>query len=373
MRRIVNVSFTIIISLLCFFNFGLAWASEPYITAPSAVLIESETGQIIYQHRAKEKRPPASTTKIMTAILALELGDLEKPVKVSRYAANTEGSSIYLREGEVLKLKDLIKGALMNSGNDATVAIAESIGGSEEGFALLMNRKAKLIGALNTNFKNPHGLTETGHYSSAYDLALMARYAMKNAIFRKIVSTVEDTIPHPEGVRFLYNTNSLLGNYPGANGVKTGTTVAAGQCLVGSANRQGRELISVVLGSSDRFLDTKKLLDYGFNNSYAEIVKAGEEIRKVNIKNGEVQSIGVTPVRTSGFTVKMDEAEFLEKKVFLPDVVKAPIKKGQEIGKVSIFFKGKEVETVPLVSIRNVEAKPWWSKLHLGVKEVVEK
>jgi D-alanyl-D-alanine carboxypeptidase (penicillin-binding protein 5/6) len=324
--------------------------------------MEAGTGQVLYEHGAREERPPASTTKIMTAILALELGRLDTPVKVSKYAATTPGASIYLTTGEVVKLGDLVKGALLNSGNDATVAIAENLAGTEEEFAWLMNRKARQLGANHTHFKNPHGLPDPGHYTTAYDLALMARYALGNPVFRRLVATQEDQIPAPDGVRYLYNTNRLLGSYPGADGVKTGTTNAAGQCLVASATREGRQLIAVVLGSSDRYADARALLDYGFNGFYTETARAGEPAGRVYVKNGEVISVPVAPVVTAGFTVSMDQAAFLEKRVLLPAVVKAPISKGQELGQVKILYQGREVASSTLVATRDVAALPWWSR-----------
>lgn len=347
----------------CLFWSGTAEAAgEPFLTAPAAVLMEASTGQVLYEHGAREERPPASTTKIMTAILALELGRLDAPVKVSSYAAATPGASIYLTTGEIVTLGDLVKGALLNSGNDATVAIAESLAGTEADFAWLMNRKARQVGAFHTHFNNPHGLTDPAHYTTAYDLALMARYALGNPVFRRLVATQEDQIPAPDGVRYLYNTNRLLGSYPGADGVKTGTTDAAGQCLVASATREGRQLIAVVLGSSDRYADARALLDYGFSGFYNETARAGEAVGQVYVKNGEATAVPAAPLMTAGFTVPVAQAALLEKRVLLPAAVKAPISKGQELGQVKILFQGREVASSTLVATRDVAALPWWSR-----------
>lgn len=336
---------------------------EPEITAPAAVLMEAGTGQVLYERGARVVRPPASTTKIMTAILALELGRPDTPITVSANAATTPGASIYLQKGEVLTLGDLVKGALLESGNDATVAIAEGLAGSETGFAFLMNRKAWLLGARHTHFNNPNGLPDPGHYTTAYDLALIARYALGNPVFRRLVATVEDQIPGPAGVRYLYNTNRLLGSYPGADGVKTGTTVAAGQCLVASATRGGRQLIAVVLGSADRYGDTRSLLDYGFKNFYYEGIKTGEPVGQVYVANGETTGVGVTPVADAGYTVPLAQSSLLEKRLLLPRVVKAPISKGQELGRVQFLFQGREVAAATLVATEDVAAIPWWSRL----------
>jgi len=333
-------------------------AAEPDLTATAAVLMEAGTGQLLYDRRAGAELPPASTTKVLTAILALELGRLDAPVKVSRYAAATPGASIYLQTGEVLPLIDLVKGALINSGNDAAVAIAESLAGTEADFAWLMNRKARQLGAYHTHFVNPNGLPAPGHYTTARDLALMARYGLGNSLFRRLVATVSDQIPAPDGWRYLYNTNRLLGTYPGADGVKTGTTDAAGQCLVASATRQGRQLIAVVLGSCDRYADTRALLDYGFNSLYAEAAAAGEPVAQVYVKNGVTTSVAVTPAMTVGYTVTMAKAALLEKRILLPAYVKAPVHRGDELGRVQILFQGQEVASTALVAARDVAARP---------------
>ncbi|AOQ23739.1 D-alanyl-D-alanine carboxypeptidase DacF [Moorella thermoacetica] len=363
-KHVKHVVLILALVVFCFLGSSpVKAADELQITAPAAVLMEASTGQVLYERGAREKRPPASTTKIMTAILALELGRLDTPIKVSENAATTPGASIYLQKGEVLTLGDLVKGALLESGNDATVAIAEGLAGSEAGFAFLMNRKAWLLGARTTHFNNPNGLPDPGHYTSAYDLALIARYALGNPVFRRLVATVEDQIPGPDGVRHLYNTNRLLESYPGADGVKTGTTAAAGQCLVASATRGGRQLIAVVLGSADRYGDTRTLLDYGFKNFYCEMVKAGEPLGQVYIPNGEMTSIGVAPAMDAGFTAPLARSRQLEKRVLLPGAARAPVRKGQELGRVQILFAGREVAAAPLVATGDVRAIPWWSRL----------
>ena len=339
-----------------FLFLGLLWpgptlaAAEPYLTAPAAILMEVNNGQVLYELQARQEREPASTTKIMTAILALELGQLDMPVRVSEYAATTPGTTIYLTIGETLKLSELIKGALINSGNDAATAIAEGLAGSESTFAWLMNRKARQLGAYNTSFKNPHGLTEAGHYTSAYDLAIMTRYALRNPFFSKTVATKEAQISAPDGIRFLYNTNRLLDSYPGCDGVKTGTTDAAGQCLVASATRGGRQLLSVVLGSSERYSDSCALLDYGFENFYAEMALAGENCGQVYVNGGETAAVAVAPETTVSFTVPKEEAALLEKRLILPAAVNAPVKEGQQLGEVVILYKGQEVVSSALIA-----------------------
>lgn len=366
MYTLANCLILVVLAFLCP---GMAQAApEPYLTAPAAILVEASNGQVLYEYHARQERDPASTTKIMTAILALELGQLDMPVQVTEYAASTPGTSIYLTTGETLKLGDLVKGALINSGNDAATAIAEGLAGSEATFAWLMSRKAKQLGAFYTKFQNSHGLSELGHYSCAYDLALMARYALRNPFFCRLVSTREDQIPTPDGVRFLYNTNRLLDSYHGCDGIKTGTTDAAGQCLVASATRGGRQLISVVLGSSERYSDTRNLLDYGFDNFYAETATAGEIIGQVFVKNGERNRVALAPETSIAFSVHKDQAVLLEKRVLLPPFVNAPVREGQQMGEVIILFKGQEVARSVLVAAREVTAKPWRSRSLLSIK-----
>ena len=213
------------IFMLIIFALNIFSINSYAISAKSAVLIDANSGKVLYEHNSYEKLPMASTTKIMTGLLACESGKLNESVKTSAFASGTEGSSLWLKIGEKLTLEELTYGLMLKSGNDAAVAIAEYLGGSVDAFALLMNKRAREIGAVNTNFKNPHGLDSDGHYTTAYDLALIAREAMKNDTFRKIVSTKTYSIPM-EGEKWdraLKNHNKLLWNYDGCNGIKTGS------------------------------------------------------------------------------------------------------------------------------------------------------
>ncbi len=252
--------------LSCFILFLLwllpasAKASVPSIQADSAILIEEQSGEVLFSLNPQEARPIASTTKIMTALIALQFGDLDKVIPVSAKAADTGESSINLQEGEELSLQDLLYGALMRSGNDACVAIAENVAGSEELFVALMNRAAQFYGARQTHFHNTNGLPDQEHYSCARDLALFTQQAFQYPLFSQIVASRSQTI----GSRSFTNTNALLWSYAGADGVKTGTTNAAGKCLVASATRDDCRLIAVILHSSDRYGDAQKLLDFGF-------------------------------------------------------------------------------------------------------------
>lgn len=236
------------------------------LSARAAALIDGKSGKVLFEKNKDERLPMASTTKIMTGLLACESKKMKKVVTVSPVASGTEGSSLWLEPGEKQTLENLTYGLMLRSGNDAAVAIAEYLGGSTEAFALMMNERAKKIGVQNTGFQNPNGLDAEGHFTTAYDLALISREAMKNKKFRKIVSTKNKTIPweSSEWDRSLTNHNKMLWRYEGCNGIKTGFTKKSGRCLVTSAKRGKTELICVTLNAPDDWNDHTKMLDYGF-------------------------------------------------------------------------------------------------------------
>ena len=252
------------------------------LTARAAILVDASTGNILYQKDPDLRLPPASTTKIVTAILTLESGrSLKELLTVSKAATRVPASKLYLRPGQTLTIDDLLYGLLLSSANDASMVLAEGIGGSVEHFAELMTRKANEIGAINSHFTNPHGLTAPDHYSTARDLALLFRYAMKNATFREIVQTKISSVSSNTLVRkkavvrriSVRNHNRLLWNFDGALGGKTGYTLAAQKCFVGAVERNGVTIIVSILGSRDQWGDTQKLLEYGFDNY--QTLKAG--------------------------------------------------------------------------------------------------
>jgi D-alanyl-D-alanine carboxypeptidase (penicillin-binding protein 5/6) len=283
----------------------------PRVSANAAVLIDGASGQICFERQAHSLRPPASTTKIMTAILGIESGLMDSVVTISDKAASTGEASLNLQRGQKVLLKELVEGALVRSGNDACVAIAEAVSGDVTTFARDMNRKAAVLGAVNTKFLNPNGLPNAAHVSTAYDLALMARYALENPLFADYVSEAYGTFDSVEP-RFsadMKNTNKLLHSFPGADGVKTGTTNAAGKCLVASATRDGRQLICVVLDAPDRYGDSQRLLEWGFNNT--ESVSLG---KKDDVIANQIVGSDEVPFRLSTdvtILVKKGEAEKL--------------------------------------------------------------
>lgn len=329
----------------------------PVIDAAAAVVMDSESGRVLFSKNPTQKRAMASTTKIMTAIIAIEKGRLDDVVTVSSRAAGIWGSKINLVSGSKYKLEELLYGLLMNSGNDASIAIGEHIGGSIEGFVAMMNAKAKDLGAYNTSFANTHGLDADGHYTTAYDMALITRYALKNPEFSKIVGTVSTSIPGKQ----LYNTNELLQLYQGADGVKTGYTGKAGRCLVASATRKGMRLISVVLGSPTtykRALSSKSILDYAFNNYKRQVlIKEGEEIAKIPVHKGVEGFVQVKATETIELPLREDELAKLEKKLFIPNEFEAPVYAGTDAGYVEYLVDGEVIAQANLKSWYNVRRK----------------
>jgi len=260
-RRIVPL-----LSLIIFMWASIAWAAVPQVDAEAAVLMVANSKQVLFAQNPDGLMYPASTTKIMTLLTALEKGEPTRTVTVSTRAAACEGSSLDLKAGDKMTLSNAMYGMMLVSCNDAAEAIAENVAGSIHKFVQIMNQNAEKIGAKNTHFSNPHGLPDPyNHFTTAYDLALITEYAMKNPDFAKIVSTKEYDVSFFNGKKtHINNTNKLLRTYPGANGVKTGYTHDAGECLVAGAKRGGVQLIVVVLNSEHRWSDAAKLFDYGF-------------------------------------------------------------------------------------------------------------
>ena len=269
--RLTLIGIFVLHSIVCFTAPAFAQA-VPEITAEAAVMLDMDTGEVLYGKAEHERRPPASLTKVMTGYLAARRQDLmHQEVVISELAAETGESSLNLKEKDVLCFEELLYGALLKSANDACVAVAEHISGSEEIFVDDMNLQACLLGCANTKFQNTNGLPTEEHYSSAYDLALMTRAAMQVPQFAQIVQTQNHTVHWQDGRKLLvHNTNRLLREYPGAIGVKTGTTNEAGQCLIAVAEKAGKRVAVVVLKSRNRFYDATVLLDYAFAEAAAE-------------------------------------------------------------------------------------------------------
>ncbi|MGM0471664.1 MAG: D-alanyl-D-alanine carboxypeptidase family protein [Bacillota bacterium] len=354
--------------------------AQPDITAQAGVVIDVKTGEVLFSKDHHQRRPPASTTKIMTGILAIENGDLEREVTISQRAAYTEGSSIWLETGESLTLRELIYGLLLNSGNDAAVAIAEEIGGSVEEFAQLMNRKAQEIGALNTTFQNPNGLPQQGHLTTAYDLAMIARYALQNELFGEIVNTVRKSISwegHQYG-RSLLNTNRLLRRFDKVDGVKTGYTDAAGRCLVSSASENNRQVVAVVLKSNQMWHDSMKLLNYGLDNfKEVKLIEQGEVAYNLALETGGKQELELLTAKDFSLVIPQNENLEVKKEITIKSNYNLPITEEEELGKISFYVADELKGRIPLLASQDVVAKSRWQRLwqHLtaGLLGVLER
>jgi len=342
------------------------------ISAKSAVLIDGASGRVLYEHNAYEKLPMASTTKIMTGLLACESGKLDKTVKVSPFASGTEGSSLWLKIGEKQTLENLTYGLMLKSGNDAAVVIAEYLGGSVDAFALLMNKKAREIGTVNTSFVNPHGLDADEHYTTAFDLALIAREAMKNDKFREIVSTKTYSIPM-EGEKWdraLKNHNKLLWQYEGCTGIKTGFTKKSGRCLASCAKKGGQELICVTLNAPDDWNDHKTLFDYGFENFKAEtIAKKGEFVCKYTYDKNNQRSVDL--LYDEDFVISKSENDIITTKTEI-NGISLPAEKGTTVGKVYVYCNGEEIGEIPLVTAAKVTKISFFEKIKNFIISIFE-
>ncbi|MFZ5597792.1 MAG: D-alanyl-D-alanine carboxypeptidase family protein [Bacillota bacterium] len=337
-----------------------AAAASPEISAASAILMDAQTGQVYYEKKSNARREPASLTKIMTSIIALEYGHPEEVVTVGKKAASIcVGQELMIRKGDRMTLEDLIKAALIYSANDSTVAIAEHIAGSEENFVRLMNAKALAIGALDTHYGNTNGYHHPNHYTTAYDLALITRYALGNEQFARIVKTPRTTIHFEEGraPREISNTNMLVREnaYEGILGVKTGSTIRAGRCLIAAAQRGDRTLIAVVLHCRDRYKDAVALLDYGFGHvSPAELCVKGESFGSIPVEGGVTET--VTAVSERGITVDLadDDRKKVTKTVNTENTLQAPVKAGQKVGTAIYSLRNRELARVNLVAAEDV-------------------
>lgn len=320
----------------------------PTLSADAAILIDSKTGAILYEKNAFQQMDPASLTKMMTALLTIEHGHLDRTVQVSRLADSTIGSSLHIRAGQRYTVSDLLRGLLLRSGNDAAVALAEANAGSVGRFVADMNRKAQAIGAFNTVFENPNGLTAPGHYSSAYDLSLIARTALKNPVFREIVGSHEMKIEERSRgqQRTIHSTNQLLYGFPGADGVKTGTTNAAGRCLVGSATRDGRQLVAVVLKSGNRYGDASRLLNWGFRYWRDEtLVRPRTSIATIHVAHGVSTTVNLESRQT--ITVSLPRDQGAEVVLTVPHQIEAPVRR-QSYGWLTVVAPNQPVRKVAL-------------------------
>lgn len=347
----------LLLSLLTITAFGEQKKSGFGTSARSAVLYLPECNIFVYSKNADTPMPMASTTKIMTALVAIESCDLSEIVEVDDSAIGVEGSSAYLKQGDILTMEELLYALLLQSANDAAVAIACHIGGDAEGFSVLMNERAQSLGLTQTHFTNPHGLDNEEHYTTARELAIIASKALENPSFKKIVSTYKRTFSTEERVRTYVNHNKLLKLYDGCIGVKTGFTKRSGRCLVGAAEKDGLCFVTVTLDAPNDWSDHKKMLDLGFE-SYEKLTLAEpfDHIYKIPLIDGTKDCLLVANCLPAELIREREGGEVLDQ-VKLVRYAIAPIQRGDILGEIIYTSEGKELARVPLVATESVDKK----------------
>ena len=338
------------------------------LNVKSAVLIDADTGEVLFEQDAHKELPPASVTKIMTMLLALEAVEdgkvkLSDEVVVSERAASMGGSQMYMEAGEVHTLEELLSGIAIVSANDACVAVSEYIAGSEEVFVEKMNKRAQELGMRDTHFVNTNGLPVTDHYTSAYDIAVMSRLLLQHEETQKWFTTWQTTIkvglPGKEKEFGLTNTNKLIKQYPGANGIKTGFTQEAGYCLSASATKENTTLIAVVLGaqaSGIRFSEVSKLLNYGFANySSVTLAEKGQKMKKVKLEKGDPYTVNAVAAEKAAVLVNKGEEKQASYKVKIREDIALPLKKGDKIGTLTVYCGKEKQGSCALLADRDVE------------------
>ncbi len=360
MKKRLNILITLLFVLASVPLWGFAADAESLppveVHAKSALLMERETGTVLYESNARQPLPPASVTKVMTMLLVTEAVDngslsLDEPVTASAYAAGMGGSQVYLEEGEQMSVSEMLKAVAVASGNDAAVALAEHLKGSEAAFVDAMNARAKELGMEDTHFVNCTGLPAEGHVTTAYDIALMSRQLLSHETIRPYVGTWMDTLR--SGSFQLANTNKLIHSFNGATGLKTGFTQDAGFCISASAQREGMELIAVVLGSetsADRFDSAKALLNYGFGGWAMADLSPADPIPAVPVSLGETAWIQPEPECATRLLLPKNEAGMLEVTAETVEGVEAPVEPGQVLGTLRAFVDGEQVGEISLIA-----------------------
>jgi len=365
MKKIVK-SFIIVFMAIACFNFStfisnsaLAEGTEIQSTAVGMAVLEGNTNSLLYSKNAHKKLPMASTTKIVTCIVAIEnYLDLDKKVKVSDKAVGIEGTSIYLKHGEEITMRELLLGLMLASGNDCSVAIAEEVCGLEE-FVNKMNEFAIKCGAINTHFVNPHGLDEDNHYTTAYDLALMTSYALKNPIFREICGTKKYIIPKTnvyEYDRFLKHKNRIMFLDESCIGVKTGFTDNAKRCLVSATEKDGMQVISVVLNCQPMFEECMRLDSMAYGEyKFKEFVKPYNYVGTSYVEDGNKKEIGLATISGYSAVIKKSDEEKFRVEYDIPENLTAPIDLNQAVGNVKVYYMDDIVFESPLYTIDSIK------------------
>ncbi|MFY0757724.1 D-alanyl-D-alanine carboxypeptidase family protein [Metabacillus dongyingensis] len=373
MKRLLS---TVALSTMILTIASPAFAEESSVKladqARSAVLIERDTGNILYDKNSDEKLPPASMTKIMTMLLIMEEIDkgqlkMDEKVRTSEHAASMGGSQIFLEPGEEMTVHEMLKGIAIASGNDASVAMAERISGSEDAFVEKMNKRAKELGLKNTAFQNPTGLPEKDHYSTAHDMAVMAKELLKFEGITKYTGQYEDYLRQDTDKKFwLVNTNRLVKFYKGVDGVKTGFTNEAKYCLTATAKKGNMRVIAVIMGAptpKDRNAQVTKMLDYAFSQYQTHpLFKRNEVVAKMKISKGNSKNLNlVTSEPISVLTKKGGSVKDVTQEVVMKQNLQAPLKKGDELGKLILKKDNKIVVESPLVAESDIEQARWWT------------
>ncbi|MGM9987033.1 MAG: D-alanyl-D-alanine carboxypeptidase family protein [Bacillaceae bacterium] len=359
------------------FSTNLVYASEVKVapklapSANSAIVIEQDTGKVLYEKNANQKLPPASMTKIVTMLLIMEqikTGKLKytDKIRASEYAASMGGSQIFLEPGEEMTVNEMLKGIAIASGNDASVAMAERIAGSEDAFVQMMNNKVKELGLKDSQFQNPTGLPEKEHYSTSHDMAMLGRELLKYPEITKYTGTYEDYLRENTEKRFwLVNTNKLVRFYPGVDGLKTGFTAEAKYCLTATAKKEGMRVIAVVMGeptSKDRNKEVGELLDYAFSQYMVKrIYDQNKAVANVDVSKGKKEKVkAMTKEPVSLLMAKGEAAKKLKKEINVVKEVKAPLKKGAKLGEIVVKDGNKVVAKVDLISNETIKEASFW-------------
>lgn len=331
----------------------------------AVILMDAHSGRVLYERNSQKRLPPASLTKIMTGLLVAENGNLDKKVRVSRYAAETPECTVYLEPGEVLTRMELLYAAMLPSANDACNALAENIAGDEDTFLELMNQRAHELGLKNTRFQNAHGLETEGHYSTAYDLALLTKKALTYPVFAEVVGSKRAVIPwasREDEDRILLNQNRLLYRYEDAIGVKTGYTKQAGNCVVGAARRGDMVLIAVSLNSPTVYDDLKHMLDYGFDHYQMAILGKSDQVSgKVRVLKGEASTIQVKPADHIAVAATEEELPYLAYSLHLKPEITAPVYSGDVLGTCHVYLHGAIISSQDLTAAQTVGRKNSWT------------
>lgn len=374
MKRLVSLMLIALLMATIFAPSGFARESSADLAdnVKSAILIERDTGSVLYEKNSGEQLPPASMTKVMTMLLIMEAIDegklsWDEKIRTSEYAASMGGSQIFLEPGEEMTTKQMLQGIAIGSGNDASVAMAERIAGSEEAFVEMMNKKAKELGLKNTQFQNPTGLSAKEHYSTAHDMAIMAKELLKYEKITDYTGTYEAYLREDTDKKFwLVNTNRLVRFYPGVDGLKTGFTSEAKYCLTATAEKDGMRVIAVVFGaptSKERNAQVTKMLDFAFSQYKTHpMYERNHVLGKVEVSKGEKKMVeALTSEPISLLTKKGESIKEIEQKITLNKKIKAPVQKGDQIATLTLKKDGKVLVESPLVAKEDSSEASWWT------------